>query len=85
MGRFIRIDVEVDREGLIDAYLAYLTDPHPSRNERHEEVLDEGPVPPLLLEAMVLDGVDQRDIVADLVDFCLANSWILRAYARGSL
>lgn len=85
MGRFIRVQVEVDREGLIDAYLAYLTDPRPSRNEIHEEVLDEGPIPPTLLEAMLLEGVEQREIVADLVDFCLSNTGLLNSYARRTL
>lgn len=82
MGRFIRVSVEVDRDGLIDAYIAYLTDPRAARNEYHEEVIDEGPIPPALLEAMVLDGVDQRDIVAELVDYFLAHPSLINSYAR---
>lgn len=67
----IRIRVEVDREGLIDDYLAYVTDPRPSRNEHHAALLDAGPVPTPILEQMVLDGVNQREHVAELVDFTL--------------
>jgi hypothetical protein len=85
MGRFIRISVEVDREGLIGAYLAYLTDPRPSRNDHHEEVIDEGPIPPALLEAMILDGVDQADIVAELVDYFLAHPSLIGTYGRRSV
>ena len=67
----IRIRVEVDREGLVDDYLAYVTDPRASRNEHHAIVLDSGPVPAPILEQMVLDGVSERDHVAELVDFTL--------------
>lgn len=67
----VRIRVEIDREGLIDDYLAYLTDPRPSRNEHHAAVLDGGPVPAAVLEQMVLDGVDSRADVAGLVTYLL--------------
>jgi hypothetical protein len=73
VSRFFR--VLVDRDALIDAYFAYVTDPHPSRNDRHSEVLDEGPVPPEVLEKMVLEGVDQRRDIADLVTYCLVTGW----------
>ncbi len=69
MGRFVRVKVEIDREALVDAYLAYVTDPRPSRNEHHQEVLEEGPIPQACLEAMVLDGVDDRRIVGEFVDW----------------
>ena len=67
----IRIRVEIDREGLIDDYLAYVTDPRPSRNEHHAALLDSGPVPTRILEQMVLDGVSRREHVAELVDYTL--------------
>jgi hypothetical protein len=69
MGRFVQVKVEFDREALVDAYLAYVTDPRPSRNEHHQEVLEEGPIPQACLEAMVLDGVDDRRIVGEFVDW----------------
>ena len=67
----VRIRVEIDKEGLIDDYLAYVTDPLPSRNERYAALLDSGPVPLAILEQMVLDGVTRRQDVADLVAFML--------------
>lgn len=67
----VRIRVEIDKEGLIDDYLAYVTDPRPSRNEYHAVLLDSGPVPPAILEQMVLDGVTRREDVADLVAFTI--------------
>jgi hypothetical protein len=73
VSRFFR--VEVDNEALIDAYYAYVTDPHPGRNDAHAEVLDEGPVPPEVLEHMVIEGVDDRRHVADLVTYCLETGW----------
>jgi hypothetical protein len=65
----VRIRVEIDKEGLIDDYLAYVTDPRPSRNEHYVALLDSGPVPVAILEQMVLDGVTRREDVADLVTF----------------
>jgi hypothetical protein len=73
VSRFFR--VQVDRDALIDAYLAYVTDPLPSRNDRHSAVLDEGPVPPEVLEHMVMEGVTQRQHVAELVTYCLETGW----------
>jgi hypothetical protein len=67
----VRIRVEIDKEGLIDDYLAYVTDPRPSRNEHYAVLLDSGPLPPAILEQMVLDGVTRREDVADLVTFVL--------------
>ena len=69
MSRFVRVHVEIDREALVDAYLAYVTDPRASRNEHHQEVLEEGPIPQTCLEAMVLDGVDDRRVVAEFVEW----------------
>jgi hypothetical protein len=67
----VRIRVEIDKEGLIDDYLAYVTDPRPSRNEHHAVLLDSGPVPVPVLEQMVLDGVNRREDVADLVIYTI--------------
>ena len=72
MGRLIQVEVKIDKEGLIDELLAYFMDPSPTRNRR--PVLDEGrafnlAVPHDVLESMVLDGVDQREDVADLVSY----------------
>ena len=59
----------VDEDGLTDALLEFVTDPRASRNERpviqdlHE--LAPGMVP--ILEAMVIDGVEDRADVADYV------------------
>ena len=59
----------VDENGLTDALLDFVTDPQASRNDRpviqdlHE--LAPGMVP--VLEAMVLDGVEDREDVANYV------------------
>ena len=59
----------VDENGLTDALLEFVTDPRASRNDRaviqdlHE--LAPGMVP--VLEAMVIDGVEDRQDVADYV------------------
>jgi hypothetical protein len=59
----------VDEDGLTDALLQFVTDPRASRNDLpviedlHE--LAPGMVP--VLEAMVLDGVEDRQDVADYV------------------
>ena len=59
----------VDEDGLTDALLEFVTDPRASRNERpviqdlHE--LAPGMVP--VLEAMVIDGVEEREDVAHYV------------------
>ena len=67
----IRFRIEVDEAGLVDDYLAYVTDPRATRNEHHAALLDSGPVPPAVLEQMVLDGVTEREHVAELVAFVL--------------
>jgi len=59
----------IDEDGLTDALLEFVTDPTAARNDRpviqdlHE--LAPGMVP--VLEAMVIDGVDERQDVADYV------------------
>jgi hypothetical protein len=59
----------VDERGLTDALYEFVTDPRPSRNER--PVIDDlheiapGMVP--VLEAMLIDGVDNRADIAAYV------------------
>ncbi|MGI9253004.1 MAG: hypothetical protein ACR2J8_04605 [Thermomicrobiales bacterium] len=65
---FVR--VTIDRERLIDEMVAYLNDPSAARNQReviralddlHPESVD-------VLEAMLLDGTEERDDVAAYVE-----------------
>jgi hypothetical protein len=64
---FIR--VTVDRDALVDEMVAYLHDPRPSRNERSVvKALDEiHPESVEVLEAMLLDGAEDREDVAAYV------------------
>jgi len=64
---FFRFDVDLDE--LTDAMWEFVTDPHPSRNERpvvkalddiHPDSVD-------VLEAMLLDGTEERSDVAAYV------------------
>jgi hypothetical protein len=59
--------LRVDLEHLTDAMYAFVTDPHPSRNDRpviqelgdiNQDLVD-------VLECMVLDGTEERQDVAD--------------------
>jgi hypothetical protein len=61
--------LQVDTEALTDAAFAFVTDPHPSRNERavihelHEfnpEIVD-------VLECMVIDGTEERADVDEYI------------------
>jgi hypothetical protein len=65
---FFRFDVDLDE--LTDAMWEFVTDPHPSRNQRpvvkalddiHPDSVD-------VLEAMLLDGTEERSDVAAYVD-----------------
>jgi hypothetical protein len=73
MSRFFRL--VVDQDQLTDAMFAFVTDPHPSRNERPivEELSDINPDLVDLMEMMVLDGTDERDDVARFVDFVFGS------------
>lgn len=64
---FFRFDVDLDE--LTDAMWAFVTDPHPSRNERPvvKELDDIHPDSVEVLEAMLLDGTEERDDVAAYV------------------
>ena len=61
--------VTIDHEQLIDEMVAYLHDPKPSRNDREVvKALDEiHPESVEVLEAMLLDGTEDRDDVATYV------------------
>ncbi len=59
----------VDEHGLTDALLEFVTDPRGSRNDRPviQDLHDLAPGMVSVLEAMVLDGVEERDDVAAYV------------------
>lgn len=57
----------VDLEALTDEAFAFVTDPHPSRNDRPvvQELNDVNPEVVDVLESMLLDGTEERQDVAD--------------------
>jgi len=59
----------VDEAGLTDALLDFVTDPRASRNDRPviADLHELAPAMVPVLEAMVLDGVEDRSDVADYV------------------
>jgi hypothetical protein len=65
---FIRLDIDLDK--LTDAIWAFVTDPHPSRNERPvvKALNDVHPDSVDVLESMLLDGTEERADVAAYVD-----------------
>ncbi len=69
MARFFRI--EVDESALTDALYDFVTDPRTSRNERPvvQELHSFVPEMVSVLEHMILDGVEERQDVADYVNF----------------
>lgn len=73
MSRLFRL--QVDPAALTDALFEFITDPRPSRNDRpvieelHDVVADMVPI----VESMVIDGVDQRQDVADYVYYVVAG------------
>ena len=70
---FVRFDV--DLEMLTDAMWAFVTDPRPSRNERPVvKALDDiHPESVEVLEAMLLDGTEEREDVAAYVTTVFAR------------
>lgn len=68
MSRFFRL--VVDQDQLTDAMFEFVTDPHPSRNERPivEELSDINPDLVDVMEMMVIDGTEARDDVARFVE-----------------
>jgi hypothetical protein len=69
MSRFFQLVVNEDQ--LTDAMYDFVTDPHPSRNDRPvvQELSDINPDLVDVLEMMVIDGTDERDDVARFVSF----------------
>jgi hypothetical protein len=67
MSSFLRYDV--DLEALTDAMFGFITDPHPSRNERPvvKALDDVHPDSVEVMEAMLLDGTEEREDVAAYV------------------
>jgi hypothetical protein len=67
VNNFFRLQVDLDE--LTDAMYAFVTDPHPSRNDRAviQELGDLNHDLVDLLECMVLDGTEERQDVADFV------------------
>jgi hypothetical protein len=63
----------VDEDGLTDALLDFVTDPRGSRNDRPviDDLHDLAPGMVPVLEAMVLDGVEERADIADYVHAAL--------------
>lgn len=66
--------VQVDEEALTDAAFAFVTDPHPSRNQRQvvSALHDVNPEMVDVLESMVLDGTEERQDVADYIQAVFA-------------
>jgi len=66
--RFFRLQVDTDE--LTDAMYAFVTDPSAARTERPivQELNDLAPEVVDVLEAMVLDGTEERGDVAAYVD-----------------
>lgn len=61
--------LQVDTEALVDEMHAFVTDPHPSRNDRPivQELSDVHPESLDVLESMLLDGTEARQEVSDYV------------------
>jgi hypothetical protein len=67
MSSFLRFDV--DLEALTDSMFGFITDPHPSRNERPvvKALDDVHPESVEVMESMLLDGTEEREDVAAYV------------------
>jgi hypothetical protein len=67
MTPYFRLDVDLD--ALTDAMWAFVTDPHPSRNERPivQALNDVHPDSVEVMESMLLDGTEERSDVAAYV------------------
>ena len=74
MSSFLRYDV--DLEALTDAMFGFITDPHPSRNARPvvKALDDVHPDSVEVMEAMLLDGTEEREDVAAYVS-AVFGSW----------
>jgi hypothetical protein len=60
----------VDLDALTDEAFAFVTDPHPSRNNRSivTELSDVNPEVIDVLESMLMDGTEERADVADYLN-----------------
>jgi hypothetical protein len=78
MSSFLRYDV--DLEALTDAMFGFITDPHPSRNERPvvKALDDVHPDSVEVMEAMLLDGTEEREDVAAYVSVVFGGQAISR-------
>jgi hypothetical protein len=67
LSRLFRL--QVDKEALTDELFEWVTDPRPGRNTRPvvRELRDFAPGVIYVMENMILDGVDDRQYVADYV------------------
>ena len=67
MSSFLRYDIDLEK--LTDAMFGFITDPHPSRNERPVvKALDDfHPDSVEVMESMLLDGTEEREDVAAYV------------------
>ena len=73
MSQFFRL--VADQDQLTDAMYDFVTDPHPSRNDRPivQELSVINPDLVDVLEMMVIDGTDRRDDVARFVSFVFGS------------
>ncbi len=76
----------VDEDGLTDALLDFVTDPRASRNDRAviQDLHDLAPGMVPVLEAMVIDGVEDRQDVADYVHASLFGPSVRPDYDQPS-
>ncbi len=67
MTRLFRWTVDID--ALTDEAYAFVTDPHPSRNERAviQELHEINPESVDVLESMLIDGTEEREDVAEYI------------------
>ena len=74
MSRFFHI--QVDEQELTDELYAFVIDPSPKRSERPviDELHDVAPEMVDVLESMVIDGVEERQDVADYVRAVIHNA-----------
>ncbi len=73
MSRFFRL--AVDEDTLTNELYQFVVDPNPSRAARPvvDELHDVMPEAVEVLECMILDGVEEREFVADYVHYVLGE------------
>ena len=75
MTPLVRLSVEVDRDALIDACLAFVTHP---RDPQRRAALGGGLIPIDLLEVLALEGATRRADVARVVALLDGVTWLPR-------